>query len=221
MVEAEPLGRSISFRAMIVRACSNELWLGLTSPDRRLESVRPDQPILLTIARNGCALMGRSGFLRPLGDSKSRVFAVARPVALERVQRRGFVRYPIDMTINYRLIDPATWGPRGKTSTTFTKDLSPGGVLFASDAEISLGDDLDLTLPLFGMDRVSMNGVVKRLGRVAGHGEPGSSSRPHYAEVGVKFTRITSLDQDRIVRLILLTEHRRRVAAAAGIAPVS
>ena len=27
------------------------------------------------------------------------------------------------------------------------------------------------------------------------------------------FTRITSLDQDRIVRLILLTEHRRREAA--------
>jgi hypothetical protein len=29
----------------------------------------------------------------------------------------------------------------------------------------------------------------------------------------LKFTRISSLDQDRIVRLILLAEHRRREAA--------
>ena len=82
-----------------------------------------------------------------------------------------------------------------------------------SDAPVKVGDDLDLTLPLAAGDRVSMSGVVRRLGRAAGDGVFGASGRPFQMEVAVAFTRITSLDQDRIVRLILLTEHRRREAA--------
>ena len=216
LIEAEPDGRSVSFRAMIVRVCPTELWLGLASPDRRLENMQPRQPIRLSIARDGAALLGRSDFLRPLGDSRSRVFAVVRPVVLDKVQRRGYVRYPIDLPIQFRQIDPATWEPRGKTATTVTRNLSPGGLLFVSDADIRVGDDLDLRLPLSGMDRVTMSGVVKRLGPGTDDGDSGANGRPSHNEVAVKFTRITSLDQDRIVRLILLTEHRRRVAAATG-----
>lgn len=217
LVEADIYGRPVSLRAVIVRICSTELWLGLASPDRRLELIRPDQTVRLTVARDGAALIGQSAFLRPLGDSKSRVFAVVRPAALERVQRRGHVRYEIDLPIRFRHVDPATWEPRGKGANTVTKNLSRGGLLLVGDAAVKVGDDLDLTLPLSGGDRVTMNGVVKRLGPEADDGKSGPKGRPGQREVAVKFTRITSLDQDRIVRLILLTEHRRRQAALCGL----
>ena len=219
LVETDLQGRPASFRSVLARICPTELWLGLGSPDRRLETLGQDQKVQLTIARTGAALVSRSAFLRPLGGSKSRVFAVERPMALERVQRRSFVRYPIDLPIHFRHLDPASWEPRGKTTTTVTKDLSPGGLLFVSDAAIDIGDDLDLTLPLSGMDRLTMNGVVRRLAHGIDYGDSAPGSRPQHTEVAVKFTRITSLDQDRIVRLILLAEHRRRVAAGAEATP--
>jgi c-di-GMP-binding flagellar brake protein YcgR len=216
LVETDLYGHAVSFRSVLARICPTELWLGLGSPDRRIETIGPDQKLQLTIARTGAALVSRSTFLRPLGGGKSRVFAVVRPNVLERVQRRSYVRYQIDLPVHVRHLDPDTWEPRGKLATTITKDLSPGGLSFVSDAAINLGDDLDLTLPLSGLDRLTMNGVVKRLARQNDRGDSVPGIQPHYTEVAVKFTRITSLDQDRIVRIILLAEHRRRQAAMAG-----
>jgi hypothetical protein len=215
LVEAEIAGRPMSFRAVIVRVCQSELWLGLASPDRRLELMWPNQPLRLTVARQGGGLLGQSDFLRPLGGSKSRVFAVARPVALEHVQRRGYVRYPIDLPMRFRHIDPVTWEPRGKVVAMVTKNLSPGGLLFVTDVQIDVGDDLDLTLPLSSWDRVSMGGVVRRVARGCQEGDSSPSEQLGPTEAAVKFTRITALDQDRLVRLLLLTEHRRRMAALA------
>ena len=114
LVEADVSGRPVAFRVVIVRVCPAELWLGLASPDRRLEMMRSNQTIRLAIARDGAALLGRSDFLRPLGDSRSRVFAVVRPVGLERVQRRAYLRYPMDLPIHFRRVDPATWEPRAR-----------------------------------------------------------------------------------------------------------
>ena len=217
LVEAQIDGRSVPFRTVIVRVCPTELWLGLASPDRRLDALLPNEPLKLSVARDGAALLARSDFLRTLGGSRSRVFAVARPTELERVQRRGYVRYPIDMPVLFRHLDPTTWEPRGRVAATVTKNLSPGGLLFVSDAPVNVGDDLDLTLPLSAGDRLSMSGVVRRLGRGAdwtATGDPfGPAGWRRQTEVAVAFTRITSLDQNRIVRLILLAEHRRREAA--------
>jgi c-di-GMP-binding flagellar brake protein YcgR len=216
LVETDLNGHAVSFRSVLARICPTELWLGLGSPDRRIEAIGPDQQVQLTIARTGAALISRSAFLRPVGGGKSRVFSVVRPDVLERVQRRSYVRYQINLPVNVRHLDPDTWEPRGKFATTSTRDLSPGGLSFVSDAAINLGDDLDLTLPLSGLDRLTMNGVVKRLAQQTDQGDSVPGSRPQRTEVAVKFTRITSLDQDRIVRIILLAEHRRRLAAMAG-----
>src|ERR1700690_1040067 len=108
LVEADVLGRPVPFRTVIVRVCPTEIWLGLMSPDRRLENICPSQPVRITVARDGAALLGESSLIRPLGGSKSRIFAVARPESLEKVQRRGHVRYPIDLPIHVRQIDPVT-----------------------------------------------------------------------------------------------------------------
>jgi c-di-GMP-binding flagellar brake protein YcgR len=154
-----------------------------------------------------------------LGGSKSRVFAVVRPGVLERVQRRAHLRYGIDLPIHFRHLDPATREPRGKAVSCMTINISSGGLLLESDASLKVGDELDLTLPLSGEDRVSMFGVVTRV-QGAQDGSTGPSGQPGRPEVAVKFTRITAVDQDRIVRFILITEHRRREASMrqAGIA---
>ena len=211
-VEAEIGGRPASFRAVIVKLCPTELWLGLASPDHRLEALRPDQTVLLTVVRSDAALLGQSGFLRPLGGSKSRVFAVVRPGVLERVQRRAHLRYHIDLPIYFRHLDPATREPRGRAVTCETVNISSGGLLLGSDASLNVGDELDLTLPLSGEDRVSIFGVVTRA-QGAQEGTSGPGGQPGRTEAAVKFTRITAGDQDRIVRYILITEHRRREAA--------
>jgi c-di-GMP-binding flagellar brake protein YcgR len=211
-VEAEIDGRPASFRAVIVKLCQTELWLGLSSPDHRLEALRGDQTIRLTVARSDAALLGQSGFLRPLSGSKSRAFAVVRPGVLERVQRRAHLRYQIDLPIYFRHLDPATREPRGKAVSCMTVNISSGGLLLESDASLNVGDELDLTLPLSGEDRVSMFGVVTRV-QGAQEGASSPSGQPGRTSVAVKFTRITAVDQDRIVRFILITEHRRREAA--------
>jgi c-di-GMP-binding flagellar brake protein YcgR len=161
--------------------------------------MRPDQTVRLTVARTGAALLGRSGFLRPLGGSKSRVFALVRPGVLERVQRRAHVRYHIDVPIIFRRLDPVTRQPWGRASSETTVNVGPGGLLFDTEALLGVGDELDLALPLSGGDRISTLGIVTRV--------RGPS------EVAVRFTRVTSVDQERIVRFVLLTEHRRREAA--------
>jgi c-di-GMP-binding flagellar brake protein YcgR len=209
LVEADILGRPVSFRAVIVKICADELWLGMSSPDRRLESMHESQTVHLTIARNGAALLGQSGFLRPLGGSKSRVFAVVRPGNLERVQRRAHVRYQIDLPIHFRHLDPVSREPRGKAADGMTINVGPGGLLFETELPVGQGEELDLTLPLSGGDRISMVGLVTRV-RGA---EDAAGTGAGQTEAAVRFTRVTAVDQDRIVRFILMTEHRRREAA--------
>jgi c-di-GMP-binding flagellar brake protein YcgR len=222
LVEAEPYGRAPSYRAMVLRVCPTELWLGLLAPDRHIETLAVDHRIRLTRVGAGAAVLGTSRFLRLLDGGRSRVFAVERPAMLEPTQRRRYVRYPVDVPVRFRQLDPATFQPRGRTATTVTRDLSPGGLRFVTDAAINVGDDLDMTLPLSGMDHVSMNGVVKRVDETTDSGGSISRGQGDTTEVAVQFTRITSLNQERIVRLIMVAEQRRRIAAAAEgeLAPI-
>jgi hypothetical protein len=212
LAEADIYGRTISFRAVIVKVNPDELWLGLASPDKRLDALRENHTLLLTIARANAGLLGQSGFLRLLGGSKSRIFAVVRPAALERVQRRAYVRYQIDLPLNFRHLDPATREPRGRASLGIAINVGPGGLLFTTEAGPQLGEELDVTLPLVGSDRVSMIALVTRV-RGSEEGAPAPGCESVRSEVAVRFTRITAVDQDRVVRFILMTEHRRREAA--------
>ena len=66
LAETEILGRATLFRTMIVKICADELWLGMASPDHRLEGVCADQAIRLTVARPSGALKRRSYHTRPL-----------------------------------------------------------------------------------------------------------------------------------------------------------
>ena len=221
LVEADVAGHSVAFRTMIVKVCPDELWLGLASPDRRVEQLSQQQQLRLTVARTGCALVGESIFLRPLGGGKSRIFAVARPRTLGRVQRRAHIRYQADLPISFRRLDPTTREPRGKGGTAMTVNVSPGGLLFNTDLPFTVGDVIDVTLALSGLDRVAVTAQVTRIiGPVAGADLPAGPTPT--SEIAVKFTRITAIDQDRVVRFLLMKEHRRQESAAPPVpaAPV-
>lgn len=202
-------GRPVAFHAVLVKVCERELWLGLTSPDRRIEQVRLGRPMRLSIARRGTALVGSSEFLRAMGGSRSRVFAVRRPEALETVQRRSSARLEVGLPVRFRQIDAGTWLPRGRSSAGTTVNVSSGGLLLRTDAALAVGQDLDLMLPLSGGDRISTTDRVVRVGPASTPAEV-ESGRPANIEVAVRFTRITAIDKEWIVRFMLLTEHRRR-----------
>jgi c-di-GMP-binding flagellar brake protein YcgR len=210
--EAYVVGRLFSFRTVIVKVCETELWLGLGSPDRRLGSLRWGQTMRLAVVRQGTALMGTSEFLRPLGESRSRIFAVTRPLDFEPVQRRAYVRYEIDLPVRFRRLDPRTNEPRGRSGAGTTVNLSPGGLLLRTDAPVSVGDELDLSLPLSGGGRISTSDRVLRVMHRPPVTLVGREERPA-TEVAVEFIRITGFDREQIVRFVLAAEHRRREAA--------
>ncbi|MGD0248518.1 MAG: PilZ domain-containing protein [Candidatus Limnocylindrales bacterium] len=211
-VEAETYPRPVSFQAVIVKIGPTELWLGLASPARRPETMRADQTVRLTVARRGAVLLGQSRFLRPLGFGTPRVFSVVRPGMLERIQLRAHVRHQIELPIRFRHVDPATWEPRGKAAGGTTVNVSPGGLLFETEVPLHVGDQLDLALSLSGEDSVRMLGGVTRV-QGAEEGAAGPNDGSDRTEVALKFTRITAVDQDRLMRFILVTEHRHREAA--------
>ena len=212
LVEADIDGRTVYFRAVMVKVCPDELWLGMASPDRRLETMRPDQAVRLTIARSGAALLGESAFLRLLGGSKSRIFAVVRPSAIEKVQRRAHLRYQVDLPIIFRHTDPETREPRGKAAVATTINVSPGGALLKGEIPVVIGEELALILPLSAEDRISILAVVTRI-RGGEGAAPGEAAEDGHTEVAIKFTRLTAVDQEHLLRFIILTEHRCREAA--------
>jgi hypothetical protein len=220
LVETDIAGHSVSFRTMIVKVCADELWLGLASPDRRVEQISQQQRLRLTVARTGCALVGESIFVRPLGGGKSRVFAVARPRTLGRVQRRAHIRYRADVPISFRRLDPTTREPRGKGGTAMTVNVSPGGLLFNTAMAFTVGDVIDVTLALSGMDRVAVTAQVTRIIGPVTASDVAEGTAPT-SEIAVKFTRITAVDQDRVVRFLLMKEHRRQGPAAGEPGPGS
>jgi hypothetical protein len=239
LVETEVAGKAVAFRAVIVKTGSTELWLGLTNPDRCLESLAQGQQLQLTVARPGCALIGQSAFIRHLGESRSRVFAVVQAPTLERVQRRAHARLQVEMGVRLRRLDAATGEVRGKAALGVTVDASPGGVLFATDSELEVGDLVDVQLTISGDDRISTAARVTRIQIVgstpaanaaAGGTGPGGTgpggtvgaagNGALLCQVGLKFTRITAVDQERILRHCLMVEHRRQMAERQPVADV-
>jgi c-di-GMP-binding flagellar brake protein YcgR len=208
LVEAEIDGRPLSFRTVVVKIAPEELWLGLASPDPRLEQLRPGHPVSMTVARFGFALLGRSRVIRHLGESRSRIFALAPAATLERAQRRAHLRVPVDMETRFRMVDPVTGEARGKTCDGTTLDAGPGGLLIRTDVPLGVGDSVELTLSLSGSERLSATARVARIRE----GEPAAADQPATLLVGLKFTRITSVDRQRILKTCMLIQHRRRAA---------
>ena len=212
LVETEIGGRAVSFRAVIVKTSTNELWLGLTSPDRRLEGIDVGRQLQLTVARPGYALVGQSAFVRHLGESRSRIFAVIQTPKVERVQRRAHARIDVEMELRLRKLDPATGLVRGRGACGTTINASSGGLLFLTDMQLAVGEQVEIALSISGNDRISAAGRVSRV-REPEAARAANCDEPVKYLVGIKFIRITAVDQQRIVRHCVFLEHRRQMAA--------
>jgi hypothetical protein len=217
-------GLRLLFATVLINVGPNELWLGLDSPDRRLERMRLGNPVAMSVARHGGAGVGRSEFLRAMGGSRSRAFAVRRPEKFDEVQRRSTARCAVEMPVRFRRLDPTTWQPRSRSSAGSTVNVSPGGLLIRTQAQVMVGDVLELMVPLAGGDRISTTDQVVRVERpmvAAMAGEVASGTDgidgPASSDVAVKFTRITPIDRDWITRLMLVTEHRRQQSAVRAV----
>ena len=85
-------------------------------------------------------------------------------------------------------------------------------MLLRTPVPVSVGDEVDMVLPLGGGDHISAGNRVVRVRAIATPNVPG---QPVVLEVGTRFTRITSADQELLVRMALAADRRRRLAAEA------
>ena len=215
LVEADLGGQITGFRAVVVKVAPDEIWLGLPAQDRRLEAMGEGKRLRLTVTREGGALVAQTRFLRHL--SQCRIFAVEKPSRIERVQRRAHRRVALQLEARLRMLNPGTGMVEGKGFSGRTVDVSTGGVLVETDMPLNLGDEVDLTLMLAATDRVSTTGKVTGIRDLAGGAAASSSQGTPGVAIGLKFLRMTTVDEDRILRRLLLAEHRRE----AGPAPLS
>jgi c-di-GMP-binding flagellar brake protein YcgR len=207
LVETDVLGHLVSLRTVVLKTCPSELWLGIPSADRRLAAFREDQPLRLSVAREGAALLGKSVFRGTLGDSRSRIFAVSLPEGFELVQRRIHHRYEFEADVRFRQIDPLTKEPLGRGASGNTVNVSIGGLLLRTSAMVTVGEEMDMILPLGTEDRISTSNRVVRVRSLTQ--TPGLPGGPTVVEVGARFTRITAVDRDLLIRLALAAQRRR------------
>lgn len=221
VVEFEAGGLEIGVRAVVVKSSPTELWLGLSCPDHRIEKLEPGRKLQITAPRSDCALIGPSEFIKHLGESRSRIFSVARPGQLEKVQRRAYARLNVQLDVLFRQLDPFLGTGRGKPAVATTVNIGKGGMLFETDTPPALGDDLEMTVPLSAGDRLTGAARVTRLRilpETAAAIPAAAAVAAGRTEVAVKFTRLTSADQERLIRHCLLVEHRRRQALSQAAA---
>jgi hypothetical protein len=212
LVEIDLRGQVIGFRTVVAKIRFSELWLGLQSPDSRLEKLEERQPVHLTVARQGWALTGNSMFLRHLGPSRSRLFAVVRPLEFTKVQRRAYGRIGIERPVFVRRLDPVVSEPRGRSYTGSTINLSPRGALFEAALPVKVDEELDLTFALSATERISATARVIRA--VPAQQEPGAAAGDESrSEVAVEFESISAADEQLVIRHILQANRRKREMA--------
>ena len=211
--EGDVRGRLVSLPSLVVRVAEEELWLGLPEPEPSLLLFRVEQPVRLMLNEDGGTRLGRSVFLRTLAGDPPRIVAVSRPAAFELLQRRQHSRYELDAPIRFRQLDPLTKEPRGRSATASTVNVSLGGILMRTPVPVSVGDEVDVTLPLGGGNHISAGNRVVRVRVLPTANIPG---QPLVMEVGTRFTRITSADQDLLLRMALAADRRRRLSAEAS-----
>jgi hypothetical protein len=212
LLEADPRGKRLSIEALVVKIAPDELWLGLPEPDPVVAWLHGRQPLRLSFSDPAGARLGHSAFRRILAGDPPRIISVDRPQALEVVQRRMHHRYELDAPVRFRQLDPITREPRGRSAAASTVNVSLGGMLLRTSAFVAPGAEMDLTLPLGGGDHIT---TTNRVVRVKPLPLSEAADQPLAVEIATQFTRITSADQDMLLRVALAADRRRRLSMEA------
>jgi c-di-GMP-binding flagellar brake protein YcgR len=217
VVEGSVRGCSVALDALVVRVGDVDLWLGMPEPDAIVSYFHSGQPLRLVVPTDGGAMLGESAYLKRLAGDPPRVFAVERPVELVAVQRRVHHRFDLETPVRFRRLDPITKEARGSAAPASAVNVSLGGMLLRTAAHVAVGDEVEMTLPVGGDDRIA---TTNRVVRVRALPTPNVPGQPFVLEVGTRFTRITAADQDMLVRMAIAADRRRRLAAEATAAVV-
>lgn len=131
------------------------------------------------------------------------------PTRFSRIQRRNYVR--IDTSIEVEARKKVETFENGETPPESpeepaaddliqvipgtTMDLSGGGIMFRCNAEVQMGELIEITVFLGGEDNVKAAGKVVRFIKMPAH------TKYLYA-VGIEFTEITEKERDKIIKYI-------------------
>ncbi len=220
LVEAELDGEVVGFRAVVVNVQRSALWLGLVRPDSTLGRLVPGQNVHLTFKRDQAAIVADSAFQSHLGSNRARLFAVARPSHLDMVQRRAHIRLDVERLVQIRVVNHGVSGSAGRMGTGMTRNVSAGGVQFVTDLDVAVGDSLELAIVLGTNDVVAAEADAVRVDDLAAietDPKPRRLTGSHgiaQIAVAVRFTAISEVDQDKIVRHIFSVQRQRRDEAA-------
>lgn len=173
---------------------------GVTNPDDLI----PGTKVKINYVDN-TAVYSFYSEIMVLGSGTPHTVTVGKPIGLNRIQRRNFVRLDIKLKVISNKIDEETSKNESFTATTI--DISGGGILFGCNTELCVGQTLEATVFL------SDNQTVNAIGRVVRSIENSASSKQRFS-VGFEFTSIRESERDKIIKFIF---NQQRVLRNKGL----
>lgn len=124
-----------------------------------------------------------------------------KPFDIKQIQQRNFVREQMSLSMKVSFRAVGANDVEDESLAVITKDVSGGGVLFASKKPIRVGDKIRLLLEL--------DGKVETLGEVV---RVGKSIDPTIGItwVAVSFIEIAERDRDKIIKFVFKKQMERR-----------
>ena len=158
-VDALVEGREAVFRGSIIGVRAPELWVGLPSPDLRLDALIAGQPVGVAAPAGAESTVIDTSFARHIGQRRDQMFALAYPGSPRATRRREHARFELALLVEI------TASLRGRlcASSGQTMDIGAGGASFASDLRLRRGDFLSLRVRM-GSATISAEAEILRVG---------------------------------------------------------
>ena len=147
-------------------------------------------------ADEGCTYSFECEFIG-FSDSSNALWEISLPTNMRRIQRRKHVRLSITLDIIIKVIDE-----RKKIITTFTKDISAGGVQVVLEEPLDDDLDVDICLPLTDEFVVETKGKIVRV--------IFPKTLRGMMTTAIKFSEIPDEKQEQITKYIFQKEVQRR-----------
>jgi len=119
------------------------------------------------------------------------------PTNVKKMQRRKYVRLTIMLSVTIKFIDPTL-----KAITTFTKDISAGGLQIVVENPLPNDSDIKILLPLTNKLTVETKGEILRVTL--------PETLRERITIAIKFSELSEEKQEQITKYIFNKEVERR-----------
>lgn len=184
------------FATKVERVSESGYWIYAPYTDDWRSMIRKDDEIEIAYHYRGAIYHYHS---KVIGESGRRVrlLEISEPVFVRREQRRGFVRVPVLLDIEYALDRPG--GGELEWESAVAVDISGGGArIFLEDPPkwLERGEVVKAVLPIGPEgEPFGVSAEIVRIEKSDTPGQPGVS-------VGLRFIGITDKEQTEIVRFV-------------------